>query len=103
MDWNHSPEVSARRAALCKRHGGPGMGGDCAAPAATEPPWPAAHDRSARRGGRDLLYCPDRLPVAAAAEGLPALHDGAEILLSVARRRHLAAHQPRTGDARARG
>ena len=60
-------------------------------------PRPAAHDLVARGGERDPLHRPDLLPMAPVAKEVPALHDGAVLLLPLARRRDLAAHQPRAG------
>src|SRR5215831_18670870 len=62
----------------------------------------AAHDDPACRGGCAVLYRADRLPVADAAEGFSALHDGATLLLSLARLWLVADHQPRARHAGAR-
>ena len=60
-------------------------------------------DRPARGGERDALRADDGLPVAPAAQGLPALHHGAAVLLRLARRRDLAADQPSSAAGGARG
>jgi hypothetical protein len=52
-----------------------------------------------QRGLCGLLHRPELLPVAHAAQGLSAVHHGAVLVLSLAQRRHLAAHQPRAGEA----
>jgi hypothetical protein len=53
-------------------------------------PRPAACDRDAGIGEFDLFHRSKWLPVAVATEGVSALHDGAAVLLPVARRWHLA-------------
>src|SRR5712691_9687974 len=79
------------------------MGCDSAVAAgAWDGTWPAAHDGLAIGGERAVLPGAERLSVAAAAEGLSALHDGATLFLSVARPRPVAADQPRAGDGGAR-
>ena len=51
-----------------------------------------------------MLYrADDGLPVAAAAQGVPALHHGAAVLLRLARRRDVAADQPSSAAGAARG
>jgi transposase len=54
-----------------------------------EPHMPAAKrfGPAARRIGRDLVSCPDRLLVANAAEGLSAVHYRARLFLRLARQR----------------
>jgi hypothetical protein len=78
---NHSTEVGARRAAVCKRCDGCGMGADRATHADDQAAGAPARDRIASGAGRDLVYRADRLPVADAAEGLPAVHDCARLFL----------------------
>jgi hypothetical protein len=98
MDRNHAPEVSAGWAAICKRHDGRRVGGDRATFAAGQPARPSARDALAHGSERDLLHRPELLPVAHAAEGVSAIHDGAALLLPLARRRHLAEPQSRASD-----
>src|SRR5918997_5589521 len=60
-------------------------------PKATRTP---ACPQPARDPRRRLLRAEDRLPVAAVAEGLPALEDGVSLLQEVEDRRHLGADEP---------
>src|SRR6516164_9734091 len=57
------------------------MGADRAAYAGDQAAGPAARDRIARRARCDLVYRADRLSVANAAEGVPAVHHGARLFL----------------------
>ena len=50
---------------------------------------PAANDGYARRVRRHPLPAPDRLPMAAAAGGFPALADGTQLFPALAHRRLL--------------
>lgn len=78
------------------------MGGDRTAAAEAERYWSPASGRFTGGGERDPLYGLDRLPVAHAAEGLSAVHDGAELLLRLARQQAVVddQQQPRHGGAR---
>src|SRR2546430_931364 len=58
-----------------------------------------ANDQSARVGKCHSLCSRDRLPMAGAAQGLSAALDRARLLLSLARRRDLALHQPQPRQA----
>ena len=69
------------------------MGDDRPIHALQEPARPAACDGDADIGEFDLFHRSERLPVAVATEVVSALHDGAAVLLPVARRRHLAEDQ----------
>ena len=71
------------------------------------PPSPIGRPREtdlARRDGRDPVYGLDGLPVAAIAEGLSALFDGARLFLRMDARWHIRFDQPHAchGGARAR-
>jgi hypothetical protein len=94
MDRNHSPEVSAEWAAICKRHGGRRVGSDQATFAAGQPARPSARDALAHGSEHDLLHRPELLPVAHAAEGVSAIHDGAALLLPLARSDAAKGFQP---------
>ena len=78
------------------------MGGDRAAPAVGASARPPAGNLAAPCGERNLLHRPELLSVADAAQGVPAVHDGAVLFLSLARRWNVVEHQPRAGDASAR-
>jgi hypothetical protein len=79
MAWTEitHPKYRRRWAALRKRYDGRGVGGDGTASAVGSPARTAPRDLVAHGGERDLLHRPELLPVAAAAEGFPAIHDGA--------------------------
>jgi len=79
-----------------------GMGADRATSSGGVRTRAAADDRSPQGGRCDLLYRPDRLLVAPAAQGFPALYNGPGLFLSVARRRPLGDHQSCSSRVRAK-
>src|SRR5512132_1650405 len=81
------------RGALCKRPYRSRVGGDRALYAGSQALGPPAGDRLARGAGCDPVYCAQRMPVAHAAEGLSAVHDGAGVFLRLAGQRPVRADQ----------
>src|ERR1700712_5108628 len=65
------------------------------------PPRAATPSRYALRRHRDPVYSADGLPMACAAEGLPAALDGSVLFLSLARSAEMVADQPCACEARA--
>jgi len=71
-------------------------------------PPPASRGRTRETGMREVvnshhLHRPSRLPVAPAAQGVPALHNCAAVYLRMARQQGLADHQPCPADGGAGG
>ena len=89
-------------ARLRKRPDGCGVVADRAADAIRKPNRPAAQDGPARGCECSSLPGLGGLRMAALAKGFPAVLDGAEILLALARRRIVARHQQRTRHGGAR-